>query len=226
MQYVAIGKVHPERASAFFEEVKIKLDESTSLRVKCDAGQLSAVFDWNGDDVVGAKLTIEHHAQAITSALGFSLNCGYSVEIISIYRADDEHSPYTFGVKGPNEAPGDQITLFNKALHFSAKNVFFRLALRDYMRALADQHDCAFYCYRAIEAVSQSFATTTEGSGWLAMHEALGTSKDEITEKVKNYADPVRHGNWVEAQGLNNQKRYEMLDCTHRLLVAFLDHGT
>ena len=93
------------------------------------------------------------------------------------------------------------------------------------MRALIDHHDCAFYCYRAIEAVSKSFAASVGGSGWQEMHVALGTNKEEINSKVKIYADPVRHGNWVEAKGLNNQERFELLDCTQRLLLAFLKYG-
>lgn len=225
MQFIAFGRLHPERAAAYFDEVKLNFGELGYLRVKCDAGQLSAIFDWGGNDVVGAKLTIEHHAQAIASALGFSLNCGYSIEIISVQKVGDLNGPYTFGVKGPNEVPENQIEIFNEALHFSTKNVYFRLALRDYMRALVDQHDCAFYCYRAIEAVTKSFAASSGGAGWQEMHASLGTSKEEITQKIKVYADPVRHGNWVEAKGLNNQNRLEMLDCTHRLLLAFLKHG-
>ena len=105
MQYIAIGRVHPERAATFFQEIKLKFGELGYLRVKCDSGQLSAVFDWESDDVIGAKLTIEHHAQAIASALGFSLNCGYSVEIISVHLVGNEKGPFTFGVKGSNNAP-------------------------------------------------------------------------------------------------------------------------
>lgn len=226
MQYIASGRIHPERAAAYFEEIKLKFEGLGYLRIKCDAGQLSAIFDWDGDDVVGAKLTIEHHAQAIASALGFSLNCGYTVEIISVHQVGSQEGPFTFGVKGPNEIPENQLELFNEALHFSTKNVYFRLALRDYMRALVDQHDCAFYCYRAIEAVSQSFIADSSKEGWRNMHLALGTNKDEIIRKVKVYADPVRHGNWVSAKGLNNQLRLEMLDCTHRVLLLFLNKST
>src|SRR5687768_4907067 len=115
MQYIASGRVLPERAAVFFQEIKLTLGGRGYLRIKCDAGQLSAIFDWDGDDLVGAKLTIEHHSQAIASALGFSLNCGYAVEIISVYQVGSENGPHTFGVKGPNEIPKNQIELFNNA---------------------------------------------------------------------------------------------------------------
>jgi hypothetical protein len=39
------------------------------------------------------------------------------------------------------------------AANFAAKDLFFRLALRDYARAITDVMDCALYCYRAIESV-------------------------------------------------------------------------
>ena|SRR5690554_4652476 len=226
MQYIAYGRIQPERAAVFFEEVKLDFSGKGYLRVKCDAGQLTAIFDWDGNDVVGAKLTIEHFAQMIASSLGFSLNCGYSVELISVHQVGSEGGPYTFGVKAPNDAPEDQLLVFNDALLFAVKNVYFRLALRDYMRAITDQHDCAFYCFRTLEAISKSFSSKPGVNGWDEMHSALGSCKDDIISKIKNYADPVRHGNWVEAPDLNNAQRKDMLGYTQSILMAFLKYGS
>lgn len=226
MQYIAYGRVHPERAAVFFSEVKLEFSGQGHLRVKCDAGQLTAIFDWVGNDVDGAKLTIEHFAQMIASALGFSLNCGYSVELISVHQVGSESGPFTFGVKAPNEAPDNQAVVFNHAVDFAVKNVYFRLALRDYMRAITDQHDCAFYCFRTIEAISKSFSSKQGVNGWDEMHSALGTCKEDIILKIKNYADPVRHGNWLEAPGLNNAQRKDMLGYTQSILMKFLKHSS
>jgi hypothetical protein len=75
------------------------------------------------------------------------------------------------------------------------RDLFFRLAVRDYLRALTDPIDCPTYCYRAIEAVERAFAHGSGlGNGWAPLHAALGTDKNTIESVVKDFADPVRHG--------------------------------
>ena len=74
MKYFISGKVLPERAAVQFSEIAMDMKQHGYLKITCDAGQLNAIFDTPIKDIVSAKLTVEHNAQMIVSALGFSLN--------------------------------------------------------------------------------------------------------------------------------------------------------
>ena len=73
-----------------------------------------------------------------------------------------------------------------------------RQALKDYVSALNDSGDDAFfYAYRAVEAVCRSVSSPKnelQASDWRRMHAALGTSKSTI-DPLTNVAKEIRHGN-------------------------------
>ena len=196
------------------------------MRISCDAGQLNAIFDTPNNDIVSAKLTVEHNAQMIVSALGFSLNCGYSVEVINVFSSDEADRATVFGVKAETKNDFDQNKIFNEALLFSSKNVYFRMALRDYMRAITDSMDCAFYCYRALEAITKSYSTGQGSQGWLDLHKDLETSREDVDNKITKFASPIRHGRWAEAKSTTSAQRLEMLTYTQNVLLKFLAKNT
>jgi hypothetical protein len=99
------------------------------------------------------------------------------------------------------------------------QNIFFRFAIRDFLRAVKDPFECATYCYRAVEGIKSAFADR-----WNEMHAALGTDPTVITNRIKVYADPVRHGNWAKAPDLDSAKRLQMLMLTKDILMRYLDH--
>ncbi|MBB1331166.1 hypothetical protein H5087_17600 [Pseudoalteromonas sp. SR43-7] len=222
MKYFISGKVLPERAAVQFSEIAMDMKQHGYLKITCDAGQLNAIFDTPIKDIVSAKLTVEHNAQMIVSALGFSLNCGYSVEIINVFGSDEQDQAVVFGVKADTKNEFEQTKVFNDSLHFSVKNVYFRMALRDYMRAITDTMDCAFYCYRALEAITKSYNTGQGSQGWLDLHKDLGTNREDVDTKITNFASPVRHGRWAEVKSTTSKERMEMLSYTQSVLLKFL----
>jgi len=226
MKYYISGKVLPERAAVQFQEISMDMKQNGYMKITCDAGQLNAVFETPIDDIVSAKLTVEHNAQMIVSALGFSLNCGYSVEIINVFTSGEEDKPTVFGVKADTKNEFEQTKVFNDALLFSSDNVYFRMALRDYMRAITDNMDCAFYCYRALEAITKSYNSGQGSQGWLDLHKDLGTNRQEVDDKITNFSSPIRHGRWVEAKSTNSAQRMAMLTYTQGVLLKFLAKNT
>jgi len=226
MKYYISGKVLPERAAVQFQEISMDMKQNGYMKITCDAGQLNAVFETPINDIVSAKLTVEHNAQMIVSALGFSLNCGYSVEIINVFTSEEEGKPTVFGVKADTKNEFEQAQVFNDALLFSSDNVYFRMALRDYMRAITDNMDCAFYCYRALEAITKSYNSGQGSQGWLDLHKDLGTNRKDVDEKITNFASPIRHGRWVEAKSTNSGQRMAMLSYTQSILLKFLAKNT
>jgi hypothetical protein len=224
MKFLASGRVLPERAYVSFGPIFWNHPNGGKVKVFSDHGQLSVSLDLPDlDNFNSAHTAAEHFAQLVVSALGFTLGSGYSVEIIQIFEEDG--TPHVFGVRHQNLVHDEHQIVFDIAVRLASEDVFFRLALRDYVRAINDQTDCATYCYRAIEAIQSSFAfQEKKKDGWSAMHLALGTSREKIERTVKIYADPVRHGNWIEAKSIDGTTRTEMLLSTKEILSNYLAH--
>ena len=228
MKYVVTGRVQPERAAISFGRVHLQFSESGSADVSCDASQVTVVLDLPSlDGWISAKIVADEVANIMVGALGFSLGSGYTVEMIQV--SEEDGTPHVFGVRPTGatteETLGfdDHNLAFNRAFHLAGRNVFFRLALRDFLRAMSDVTDCATYCYRAIESVKAAFVLKTGLDRWDEMHTALGTSRDEVTAMVKQYADPVRHGNWVNAKPTDSLIRWQMLKLTRDILARYLE---
>jgi hypothetical protein len=223
MRYVVTGRVHPERADLNFH-AEWAIAEGHRIRVTCEASQLCVVLeDAQIDGYVTAFVNAEHFAQTVTSAYGFSLGSGYSVELIQVI--EDGGQSHVFGVRPEGlkfDAPQE---IFQRAFLLASENLFFRLALRDYVRAVVDTTDCATYCYRAVEALRSAFAFQGAQDGWAEMHRVLRTDRDQITVVIKDFADPVRHGNWAAARVTNGAQRLAMLVLTRDILARYLDYG-
>jgi len=220
MRFVVTGRVHPERAAVTFSQVRGDL-ENGSFVASCDASELCIVIDSPGlPNAHSAKLAAEECAHVIVASLGFSLGSCYSVEAIQVIEGDGRAS--VFGVRNEALVFSDSNGIFNRAIVLAGKDVFFRVALRDYVRAINDAADCAPYCYRAIEAIKSAFAFRTNTEGWEEMHRSLGTSREEITTHVKEFADPARHGNWIRARATNGEQRTRMLTIARTVLERYL----
>jgi hypothetical protein len=230
MKYVVTGRVHPERADISFSRVEMKFEGGGAAVASCDASQITVVLDVPSvDGWIAAQIRADDVANILVGSLGFSLGSGYSVELIQV--TEEDGTPHVFGVRPEGETPGQTLGIdpyipaFNRAFRLSGRDVFFRLALRDYLRAITDVKDCATYCYRAIEGIKSAFVFKTGLDRWDDMHSALGTERDVITTTVKQYADAVRHGNWVNAKPTNTLERWKMLSLTCDILVKYLDYA-
>ena len=225
MRYLATGRVLPERAYVSFGPVHWGYGENGRVTAFSDSGQLSVSLDVPElDGYNSAYLAAEHFGHIAVSALGFSLGSGYSVEIVQVF--EEDATPHVFGVRHEELLYNPHLEIFNRSIRLGSEDIFFRLALRDYVRAINDSTDCAAYCYRAIEAIQSSFALReNKGDGWAEMHAALGTDRDTIEREVKTYADPVRHGNWVAAKPTTGAMRTAMLRVARDVLRKYLDHA-
>jgi hypothetical protein len=214
----------PERAAAFFSPVSWNTPDGGLVTATCDASELCVIVDTPiVNDSATAKIFAEDYAHIVVASLGFSLGCRFGVEAIQVI--EPAGKAYVFGVRDAALIFANQSEIFNKAVIVATKSVFFRLALRDYVRAITDAADCATYCYRAIEAIKSSFQTH-DADGWAAMHAALDTNRDAITATVKNFADPIRHGNWANAPTTNGHQRSTMLLTTRDVLERYLYYAT
>jgi hypothetical protein len=228
-RYLVTGRVHPERASIGFGRVNLTLDGGGTVVASCDASQITLLLDLpKVDGWISALLAAEDVATVIVGALGFSLGSGYWTELVQMTEADG--TPHVIGVRPANPDTGEtlviepQIPIFNRAFRLAGRNVFFRLAIRDYLRAITDPTDCASYCYRAVESIKAAVAFQRGIDRWDEMHKRLGTRREDIESTIKQFADPVRHGNWINAKYTDKFIRWRMLALTRDVLVRYLDH--
>ena len=230
MMYVCTGRVHPERADVSFSRVEMKFEEGWNAVASCAASQITVVLDDPPvDGWIAAHIMAENVANIVVGALGFSLGSGYSVELIQVTEQDG--TPHVFGVRPVGEKPGQTLGMdpyipaFNRAIRLSGRDVFFQLALLDYLRAITEIKDCATYCYRAIEGIKSAFEFKTETDGWDEMHSKLGTERTVIGDTVKQYADAARHDNWEKMKRTTTKERWRMLCLTRDILVKHMDYA-
>jgi len=228
MKYIATGRVHPERADVTFGPVRWHIPARGSVAASCESSQLTVSLDLPEiDGFISAYIVAEQFAYIAVGALGFALGTGYSCELIQVI--EEGGAPHVFGVRpsyGPEKATlgfADHQTTLQEAFSLATKDVYFRLALRDYLRAITDAQDCATYCYRAIESLKTSLASAAGDRSWSHMHSALGTDEDTITKLVKDFADPIRHGNWTNARASSVEDRWQMLKLTRDILFRYLE---
>jgi hypothetical protein len=229
MRYVVTGRVHPERANISFSRIEWQIQGDGRAIASCDASQITVVLEFQSiDGWTSAFIAAEQLAHIMVCSLGFSLGSGYSVELIQV--TEEDGTPHVFGVRPKGSAPDQTLgfepygPVLNRAFQLANRNIFFRLALRDYLRAINDMADCATYCFRAIESIKSSFVSKTGVDRWDDMHRALGTDRASITATVKDFAVPIRHGNWVNAKSTDGVTRWKMLQLTRDILIKYLDH--
>ena len=228
MNYLCTGRVLPERSDVSFSRVELRLSDGCHAIASCEASQITVALDHTSlDGWIAAQILAEEVANLLVGALGFALGSGYSVEMVQVTEPDG--TAHVFGVRPSGEPPRETLSVdpqqdsFNRAFRLAGRDPFFRLAVRDYLNAMTEVADCATYCYRAIEGIKASFVHKTGVDRWDEMHVALGTSRVEITSKVKDFADPVRHGNWINLKPSNKFQRWKMLCITRDILVSYLE---
>lgn len=228
MRYVITGRVHPERADVSFSRIEMGLPEGGRAVLSCTSSQVTVALDFPDlDGWITAMVRAEDVASIVVGALGFSLGTGYSLELIQVTEQDG--TPHVLGARPPNPKGAGDLAfrphndIFNRTLSLAAKDVFFRLAVRDYVRAINEIGDCASYCYRAVESIKSAFVFKTGNDRWDDMHATLGTHRASIKATIKDYADPVRHGNWISARPTDKIIRWHMLEMTRKVLIKYLD---
>lgn len=229
MRYIATGKVHPERCAVYFGAVQMQFGQAGRAVASCAASQLTVVLEDTGaDGRHAAVIQAEQLASIVTHCLAYSLGYSYHTEITQVIAEDGV--PHVYGAMpiadgaealGYGEAEG--LAVFNRALHLAGSDLFFRFAVSDFVQAVGDTADCATYCYRAVESLKSGIGLRTGDSSWQRTHVELGTTRDQITTIIKQYADPVRHGNWIAATPTTGAQRLAMLQAVRDAVRTYLD---
>ena len=231
MRYICIGRVHPERANLGFGQFKLEDDRGyqISASISCNTSMVTVELDapQNYEWEI-ALLRANEIANLAVEAVGFSIGSACSAEILKVTEQDG--ASHVVGFIPVGDERDQKLGMepheptFHRALILSCKNILFRRALQDYLRAITFHDDRPSYCYRAIEAIKSAFVGKTDSDQWNAMHSALGTDRTTIENTVKQYADPIRHGNWIQAKETTDNQKWDMLILTRDIIAKYMDH--
>jgi len=223
MKFHVVGRVLPERAAVEFPPVLWVSPDRVSVSVRCVCSQLNVHFDWpNPPDLLTIFNSAEHVAEAVVASFGFTLGTGYAVEMLQLI--DSSGKAHVFGVR-PGGLDFENVDdVFQKSQGLAQDDVFFRFALRDYMSAIRNPVDCAAYCYRAIESLKIAIETNSGSSenGWDHLRRIVGRTREEFDLTIKQFAHPIRHGNWMENPPPDSAARLAMLTLTRAYLTQYL----
>jgi hypothetical protein len=225
------GVVHPERASLSVSNINstiVDADGRTKATITLNiyANQVTAAVDSEVSDLYTLRNLVRSETEFVTSVAGFLFGYGYDVEITKVFDPQLKDTR-VFGIDIPivsERTKGRDTTALLNAivpLCYGPDAVYLRRCLTDLSAALRRLDDTAFYCFRALESLRQSFGEgRTEREQWEAMAHATGSSKDAM-EPLRRHAFPARHG---PPKPLTGEERGELYTFTWRIVERYIDY--
>jgi len=218
--YIIKGIVHPERAPISLGPLKFSIHHPTTknnaeINFNIVLNQITLLIDtsneWNIYDLKNmAKQLVADHLAII----GFIKGYAYEVEIRQILNPEKEIDQ-VYGIDIPCiEKRNKKMKIshdFPKIMaHIQGElGLYVKRCLNDLIASMKYPDDTGFYCYRAIESLKQyckeKFNISKEADQWKKFREITGYKKDDI-DIVKNFADPVRHGDVINMTSENREK--------------------
>lgn len=107
-------------------------------------------------------------------------------------------------------------------LRAAAADTQVQIALADFREAMRVPVQTGFFCYRAVEAIMQSFRTPPARQkplAWSSLRQALNVA-ETATRRLEENAGWARHG---EAGALTDADRLDLLSTTQKILLRYLD---
>jgi hypothetical protein len=227
------GVVHPERASLTVSNINSQIltvdGKATKLTLNVYNNQVTVSAETDETDLHTVRNFVRSEVEFATNVAGFLLGYGYDVEITKAFN-EALSETLVFGIDIPVLAERAKSRDFATAanivfpLCFGEMAIFLRRCLADLSFSLKRLDDTAFYCFRALESLRQSFGReqnlSSDADQWKAMAVALGTSKDEM-ERLRTHAFPARHG---IPTPLSDEERQQLLLYTWDVVERYIDY--
>jgi len=224
------GKVIPERAPLSVSEVSSQFVGAdgtvyATLRLNIWQNQITVAVESEEADLFTLRNLVRSEAEFVTSVAGFLLGHGYDIEITKAF-GESLVPTQVFGIDIPvlaERAKGKDIggrvnSIF--PLCFGEDAVFLRRCLNDLSFAIKRLDDTAFYCFRALESLRQSFGPNlSEADQWRAMSQAVGSTRDDM-EPLRKHAFPARHGIPIP---LTDEERQRLFLYTWGIVERYID---
>jgi hypothetical protein len=232
--YHFTGRVIPERANISSLPVKFEVSAGDDvapglLHIQIYASQVFGrlVCPTPIKNELSARNLVEDAVRSILDAKGFVYARGYSVEIVQFFHPDPR-GDRVFGVDVQAlEVLATSRGLTEAHLHnlmSTPSSLFFRRALGDFREALLSPMDTGFFCYRAIESLMQEHASrnatvTDRKERWENFRHYYGVAEQQIME-IKDYADPVRHGNGMSLKEITSADRMRLFESAWGIAIT------
>ena len=237
IQYTFFGKVHPERCNVsvsgmefqvIFPEVEPEVEGI--IRHSISFSQVTATFvsDKPVENPCTLKNIVEDAIRAVLDVLGYTLGCGYDLEIIQMIDSLGS-PPVVFGVGIPaiNESASRAGIEFANiiSLFSDARGQYLQRCLADLREAIRVPKDTGFFCFRGIESLRQFFLgegrAKDDKASWELLRTELSVDRQDI-ELIQQFADPLRHGagGWISAE-----ERADVFTMTWNIVNAFIKYA-
>lgn len=235
VQYTFFGKVYPERCNVSITELHAQVksldgDVDGVVRYFISLSQVTATFVGGRpvQNIYTLKNTVEDVIRVALDALGYTLACGYDLEIIQMIDSVG-NPPVVFGVgisAIENSAARAGVKLENIVSIFGdRKGQYLQRCLADLREAIRAPKDTGFFCYRGIESLRQFFLQEMKAKddkvSWELLRSELAVDRVEI-ETIKGFADPIRHG---EGGGISDSERANVFTLTWNIVNKFIKYA-
>lgn len=235
--YTFWGKIHPERTNITLGQLESTLfiDVNKNYRIcgqlitSIMCSQISAVFksDAKVEDIFTLKNAVMDAVRLEVDIVGYIAGCGFELEITGVLLP--EGNTIIFGVEIPllycdyesRRNKFNEIEIIGLFKDESAD--YLRRCLADLRQAIRTPRDTGFFCYRAIETIKTFFCRTyncNDKLGWEQLRTMLKINRD-IIERVKQFADPVRHGDNII---INDEERGQIFQITWDIVERYIDY--
>jgi hypothetical protein len=157
--------------------------------------------------------------RGVTDTIAFQQVTPYDIEIVSLF--DFQTNSYAIvHMTVPNFAPAaahpvSQEDLMREALVHPE----LLLALGDFRRALGGSADTGVFCYRAVEAITATFADGDRKAAWANMRATLRVHREWLQPLVDE-STPRRHGAIV---GITPEQRVDLLQRAWRFIYRYFE---
>lgn len=207
--YIFSGVILPERAqiSFRFECKAVHMSSGTPYRAKVSI-ELNQVVVWVYSDyewpIFDLRNTVKTLVQNNLDMIGYLKGHAYDLKIDRVINMKHEID-HVFGIAIPCLAgPRETIDLDAEIKELRVKvtgpnGVYLNRCFSDLVSSMKHADDTAFYCYRAIESLRNHCSAvheileSSDREQWEKFRE-VSTIEREIIMKIKESADPLRHG--------------------------------
>jgi hypothetical protein len=229
------GKVLPEREP-------VTWDKPLQGRAKSSALQSSHEFRviiYNSQAIVDLSIDVaapvdvftlaniaKDHVRTITDLIGYERACAFDVEIISA-ACQETNDWQVFGIEIPALVQGrmslPRYEMSSDLMKAVGKNVGAQMALADFREAIRIPVGTGFFCYRAIEAISQAIWASEivdDKKRWQKFRDTLQIDRSAI-DAVQRHADFPRHG---RPSTISSEERVAVFKLTDEMIKRYLEY--
>jgi hypothetical protein len=209
MQYIFYGRILPERVGFnCYPPINIQ-SEKYQLIIGCLHSKLT--IECNNYDpevnLASLKNTIESTVRILVDVIGYTVACGYDVEIESAYHISKKEITM-FGVQEEiflteedlkrirdGQPPAILDVDYRKICELSGIDLSLRLAMADFRESIRSPDFTAFHCMRAVESLKHSdFIGSKDNSQKLEQLKIKLKVAKKTLDKISNPGNDQRHG--------------------------------